>query len=157
MSEDLPQRLSVGYAPLVALYQLLDARDHEPGRAAGRTDWAARLTALRVLRDGAVPGDAAALVTALLEPQRRDVRHFAVSTRPEALAGIVAEAVGNGERVLLFAAPDRVPDGLLAVDGLLRPVGPRWEEELRSLRRELLILDQGPADRAALDAVRTGA
>ncbi|GAA3195287.1 hypothetical protein [Actinocorallia longicatena] len=153
---ELPQRISVGYAPLVALYQLLDARAHEPGRPAERTDWAARLTALRVLREGATPGDADALVTALLDPADRDVRHVAVSTRPERLGDLVAEALRFGERVLLFADPGRVPAGLLAVDGLLRPVGARWEEELRSLRHDLLILDQGPADRAALRSVEAG-
>ncbi|GAA0956460.1 hypothetical protein [Actinocorallia libanotica] len=151
-SEELQQRISVEYAPLVALYQLLEDRSREPGSAAvSGPDWNARLAALRVLREGAVPGDGAALAEALLDPAHRDVRQVAVVTSPDRLAGLLEEAVRLGERVLLFGDAARVPDGLLAVDAALRPVGPRWEEELRVLRRDLLKLEQWPGDLAALE------
>ncbi|MEO3788354.1 hypothetical protein ABGB12_33925 [Actinocorallia sp. B10E7] len=141
------------YAPLVALYQLLEDRRREPGSSGlAGPDWNARLAALRALREGTLPGDRAALAGALLDPERRDVRQVAVVTSPDRLAGLVAEAVRLGERVLLFGDPARVPAGLLAVDAALRPVGPRWEEELRVLRRDLVILEQWPGDLAALEA-----
>ncbi|WP_157963864.1 coiled-coil domain-containing protein [Actinocorallia populi] len=152
-SEELQQRISVEYAPLVALYQLLEDRGREPGSAAAPgPDWNSRLMALRALREGALPGDRDALAGALLDPAHRDVRQVAVVTSPDRLAELVAESVRLGERVLLFGDPARVPGGLLAVDAALRPVGPRWEEELQALRRDLLRLEQWPGDLAALEA-----
>ncbi|MCD0449517.1 hypothetical protein LO762_09975 [Actinocorallia sp. API 0066] len=133
------QRISSGYAALVALYQLLQTRSAEPGRAPS-ADWAARLAVLRVLREGEVPGDRAALATALLDPARRDVRHFAVSVHPERLGELVAESVRLGERVLLFGTPDALPGDVLAVDASGAPVGPAWSVEIEDLGTGLGLL-----------------
>lgn len=79
-TEELQQRISVEYAPLVALYQVLEDRRREPGASAAGPDWNARLAALRTLREGPLPGDRAALAGALLDPAHRDVRQVSVVT-----------------------------------------------------------------------------
>jgi hypothetical protein len=152
-------RISVVYAPLVALYQLLDARLEEPDGGLEGRGWAAHLTALRRLRAGEVAGDGERLAGVLLEPESldRDALDLRVITDPEELPELVRAAVDRGERILLFGGEDAVPDGILALaveDGVPRPIGAAWENELRTLRRDLLQLDQWPRDQATLAAVR---
>ncbi|GAB2837122.1 hypothetical protein GCM10022221_40520 [Actinocorallia aurea] len=146
-------RISSGYAALVALYQLLQARGREPG-AAPSADWAARLAVLRVLREGDLPGSRAALADALLAPAERSVADVAVSTRPERLGELVAESVRLGERVLFFGAPESLPENLLAVGPDGAPVGPAWARELEALEAGFKALDRMHADAGALGRAR---
>src|SRR4051812_45155870 len=106
-------RISVVYAPLVALYQLLDARLDEPGGGLEGRGWAAHLTALRKLRAGEVAGDGDRLASVLVEPESvdRDAPDLRVIIDPGELPGLVRAAVDRGERVLLFGGEDAVPDG----------------------------------------------
>ncbi|ROO88228.1 hypothetical protein EDD29_5891 [Actinocorallia herbida] len=149
----IQDRISSGYAALVALYQLLQARGLEPG-AAPSVDWAARLAVLRVLREADLPGDRAALAGALLDPAARSVADVAVSTRPERLGELVAEAVRLGERVLFFGAPEALPEDLLAVGPDGRPVGVAWARELEALGEGFAVLDRLHADADALGRAR---
>jgi hypothetical protein len=153
-------RISVVYAPLVALYQLLGARLDEPGGGLEGRGWASHLTALRKLRAGEVAGDGTRLATVLIEPESldRDASDLQVITAPEELPELVRAAVDRGERVLLFGGEGAVPDGIHAVkvedDGVPRTIGAAWDTELRTLRKDLLLVDQWPRDQAILAAVR---
>ncbi|MEO5877992.1 MAG: hypothetical protein ABIS86_11810 [Streptosporangiaceae bacterium] len=155
------ERISVAYAPLVALYQILDARLGEPDGGLEGAGWASRLAALRALRGGETVGDGTRLARVMVDPSslERDAPDLRVVPDLEDLPGQVQAAVDAGERVLLFHGEDVVPDGILALaveDGVPRRLGTAWDIELRGLRKNLLLLEQWPLDGASLASVRAG-